>query len=68
MANLLFKEKPFLNSNDLEAALGERLDHRRCKELELAIFPPIPETLHIHGYYSERCCKDHYIHLHNLST
>lgn len=68
MANFLFKEKPFLNFNDLEAVLRKKLDHRRLKELELAIFPLVPETLHIHGYYSDWCCKDHYIHLHALST
>lgn len=39
LSNLLFKEKPFLNYNELEVVLGKRLDHGRLAELELAISP-----------------------------
>lgn len=57
-----------MNSNELEVVLGKRLDHRRLAELEFAIFPMVPETLHIYGCYSDWCCKDHYTHLHDLGT
>lgn len=43
-------------------------DHRRLVELEPEIIPTIPEVLRIYSCNSDWCCKDHYIHFHDLST